>query len=307
MLGFLGKRIVQLIVVLWGISTLLFFLIRLSGDPARLIAGPDAPPAQVDQIRVNLGLEGNLIEQYVRFLGKTVQLDFGTSFRYQVSAMAEVVDKLPATLLLAVSAIVLSLLVAIPAGVFAAVKRGKPAGTATTTMTLIGQSIPDFVVGILLILIFAVQFSILPSFGLTDWKSLILPTITLSFFITARQTRLVRSLMLEELSKDYVRSAIANGIPVWRLRSYLVLRNALVPVLGLLAIDLAGLFGGAVVVESIFAWPGMGRLLLDSVTGRDYPVLQAAVFLIAVIVVIINLSIEAAHRAIDPTLRRPAA
>lgn len=297
------RRGLQLLLVLWGISTLLFLLMRLSGDPAALLAGPQATPEQIEGFRRMLGLDQPLPVQYWYFITDIAQLDFGDSYQYRLPAMQTVMERFPASLQLTFSAVLLALAVAIPVGIFAAVRRGRLSGGLVLTGTLLGQSVPNFVLGILLILVFAVTLGWLPSFGQDGWASLVLPAVTLSAFMMARQTRLVRAYMVEELTKDYVRAAQANGIPTHRIRFRHTLRNVLVPVVGLAGIDIGQMFGGAVITEAVFAWPGIGRLLVDAVLNRDYPLAQAAVFVIAVLVVVVNFAIDLLYRLIDPRLR----
>jgi len=304
-LTFAARRLGQLAVVLLGVSTLLFFLLRLSGDPAQVVAGAEATPEQLEAVRLSLGLDAPLAQQYVTFVADAVRLDFGTSFLYNTDAREVALSRFGASAELTAVAVLLAMGIALPAGVYSAVRKDSASGSLVTVGTLVGQSVPNFVVGVLLLLVFSVRLGWLPSFGNDGWRSVVLPAITLSLFMMARQTRLVRALMVDELSKDYVRSAVANGVPVRRVRYRLALRNVLVPVLSLAAVDLGALLGGAVVTESLFAWPGVGRLLVDSVGSRDYPVVQASVFLIAVVVVLINFAMEIVNRLVDPTLRRP--
>jgi peptide/nickel transport system permease protein len=293
-------RLLGAVAVLFVVSIVVFSLLRLApGDPASVLAGPDATPDVVESIRQNLGLTGSVWSQYVDFLGNTTRLDFGVSFRYRVPAMAVVLERLPTTLLLSVCAVVLSLINAVIAGTVAARYHGSLYDRAISTVTLIGQSVPDFVLGLFLILIFAVQARLLPSFGIGGVSHLILPTLTLSAFISARQTRLIRTLMIDEFNKDYMRAGLVNGMRRWRLNSYLSIRNILASVIGLLTVDISGLFGGAVVVETVFSWPGLGKLLFDAVNGRDYTVLQAAVFAIAILVMLISVAGSMIQRAVD--------
>lgn len=297
------RRTLHLGLVLVGISTLLFFLIRLSGDPAAILAGPSATPEQIAGLRQQLGLDRPMLAQYGAFLTDLLRLDFGDSYQYRQPAIEVVLARFPASMLLTLSAVAIGLTVAIPAGVYAAVRRDRLSGSAVLTGTLLGQSVPNFVLGILLILVFSVTLGWFPSFGFDGISSLVLPAITLSGFMMARQTRLVRAFMVEELSKDYVRAAQVNGIPLRRLRLNHALRNVLVPVVGLAGIDIGQMFGGAVITEVIFSWPGMGRLLVDAVLNRDFPLAQAAVFVIAILVVVVNFAIDLIYRFIDPTLR----
>ncbi len=293
----------QLVLVLLGISTALFFLIRLSGDPIALLAGPDAGPAVIASIRQQLGLDDPLWIQYGRFLGALLRLDFGNSFRTHQPAMPMVLEQLPSTLELGGLAILLAVMVGVPAGVLAAARRG-PVSSVVFVLALLGQSIPNFALGILLIVVFAVGLHLLPSFGHASAAAFVLPVVTLAAYLVAKLARLARSGVLETLGEDYVRTARAKGLPPGRVLWRHAVRNALLPVLSVLGIELSYLVSGSVIVETVFAWPGVGRQLIQAVTARDYPVVQAATFLIAVLVVLINLAVDVAYRVADPRLRQ---
>ena len=300
-----SKRLLQLLFVLWGVSTLVFLLTRVSGNPAAVVAGPQATRAVLAETKRALGLDHSLIHQYLTFIANAAHFDFGNSFTSQQPAMSEVTGRLGASARLAGCAALITLLTAIPLGVAAAV-RGGVVRRVIYGVTLFGQTVPGFVLGLLLILIFAVRLHWLPSVGDHGFSSLILPTITLAAFIAARQTRLVATYMLEELDKGYVRTARANGFSDRRI--YLrALRNALIPIFSLLGLDVAEFFAGAIIVETIFAWPGVGSLMVQSVLARDYPVIQAGVFLIAVVVVCVNLGVDLLYGIVDPRLRAEAA
>lgn len=300
MLAFRG---LQLVLVLFGISAMLFFLIRLSGDPAAIVAGSDADPAMVEEVRRQLGLDKPVLVQFGIFLIDLLRLDFGLSYQYRVPAMDVVFARLGVSIQLTVAAIAIVMAVSIPLGVAAAVRRGRPISHFAQVFSLFNQSVPSFVLGILLIMLFSVGLGVLPSFGYNSAVSIILPAITLASFSVARQLQLVRSYMIDELHKDYVQSAIANGIPVNRVRYRHALPNVLPPILSLAAIDMGAMIGGAIITETVFSWPGVGRLLVEAVLKRDYPVMQAAVFVIAVIVVVINMLVEVANQLVDPRLR----
>lgn len=304
MLKIILKSVLQLAVVLIGISTLLFILLRLSGDPAAMIAGPEATNEQLEIIRKELGLDRPIAVQYFSFIFDMMRFEFGNSFRTGLPVWNVILERLPNSLILAAVAVVLAMSVAIPVGVYIAVNRNKASSFFALSGSLIGQSIPNFVLGIFLLLIFAAGLGWFPSYGFSSPLSLVLPAITLSSFMMARHIRLTRSFMVEELQKDYVRTANANGIPQRKIRYKHVLRNVIAPVFSLAAIDLGQLFGGAVITETVFSWPGLGRLLVDNVLHRDYPVVQASVFMIAVIVVAVNFAMNILNRRIDPTLRR---
>jgi peptide/nickel transport system permease protein len=296
----IGRRLIGLVLVLWGLLTLQFFLIRLTGDPAEIMAGPDPLPGMIESIREQMGLDRPLGEQYLTFLGDTARLDFGESFRTGRSAFGTVLAAVPASAYLALIAVAFSALVGVLLGVLGATRRGRFADRIVVSGSMLGQSIPNFVIAILLILLFSNTLGWLPSIGLSGWRSFIMPVLTLSIFMIARQTRLVRSLMIDELGRDYVRSGFANGMRPWRVRYILSVRNIIAPILGLSAIDLGAFLGGAVVVETVFAWPGIGLTLIRSVSGRDYPVLQAAVFVIAILVVLVHQGMQLLIQIIDP-------
>jgi ABC-type dipeptide/oligopeptide/nickel transport system permease component len=303
MLRLLLLRALQLIAVMLGVSTLLFFLLRASGDPVALLAGENADPAVVARIREAYGFNEPLPVQYWRFLRQAVVLQFGDSLTARRDAMGLVMSRIPASAELVGTGFALALGVALPLGIVAALERGRLAGFLAQTVAFIGQSIPTFVLGLLLILLFSVQLGWLPPFGRGSPQQLILPAVTLGTVLLAKTTRLVRSGMLEVLSADYVRTARAKGLSerdvIWRH----ALRNALIPVVTVLGLDLSTLIGGTVIVETIFGWPGLGRQLVDAIFTRDYPVVQAAVFLIAIAVVLINTLVDLLYQVIDPRVR----
>ncbi|MDH7798823.1 peptide/nickel transport system permease protein [Beijerinckia sp. GAS462] len=300
------RTLASFVVVVWGLSTLLFFILRINGDPAALLAGPYATPDQVELVRRELGLNSSLFVQYLHFLGDTVRLHFGDSYQLRQPALNAVLDRVPASLLLAFAGIGLAAAVAVPAGIYGAVRRGTKRGQLIVALTLVGQSVPSFVLGVLLIRAFSVGFPIFPSFGFDGLWSLVLPTVTFAAFLAARQTRLIRTYMLEELSRDYIMVARANGYGPFRVLFKHGLRNVAIPVIALLGIDFGVYFGGAVIVEVVFAWPGIGRLMVDGVLQRDFPLVQAAIFVIAVTVFIVSRLVDLVSNRIDPRLRVPA-
>lgn len=307
MRGLVLRRLGQLVLAVLGITTMVFFLVRLSGDPATVLAGADATPEDVERIRATLGLDAPLPVQYGKFLLSLVQLDFGESFLYRTPAFGVVMERLPASMLLAVAAAVVSIAVAVPAGIHAATHRRGLGGRSIMAGTMVGQAMPGFVLGIVLILVFSVQLGWFSSLGLEGPASLVLPTLTLASTMMARQTRLIRSYTIDELNRGYVRTARALGYRDGRIRYRHVLRNITVPVVALLGIELGHFLGGAVVTEAIFAWPGLGRLMVEAVAARDYPVIQAGVFTIGVMVVVLNFVIDLLYRVIDPRLKAGAA
>ncbi|MBV9120623.1 MAG: ABC transporter permease [Chloroflexi bacterium] len=306
MLARLVSFAIQLVVVVFGILTALFFVLRLSGDPAAMLAGPDASPQTVQTIRQELGLDQPLPVQYGSFLEHTVHLDFGQSFRYRKPALDMVLQRLPVTLELVVASVLLSVVIAAPIGILSALRRGHADSRLVMIGAAFGQAMPNFWLGIVLILIFAVGFRLVPSFGSGDLKHAILPVVTLAAFLVARQSRLVRSEMLDVLSQDYVRTARTKGL----LRRVVLLRhafrNVLIAVITVMSVDFSILLGASVVVETVFTYNGMAQQLYDSVTGRDYPVVLATVFVVAVLVVLANLLTDMAYQVIDPRVREAA-
>lgn len=303
MLQVLISRALQLILVVLGISTLLFVLVRISGDPALAIAGSDATSADIDSIRESLGLNRSGIEQYLSFLQNLATLNFGDSYIYLQPSMPLILDSLPNTLYLSLVAFLLAMIVAIPAGIFSAVKRKEFSGKFIMSMSMLGQSIPPFVIGIFLILVFSVWLKILPSFGNEEFLSIVMPAIALSAVLMARHTRLVRTYFIEEMSRGYVRTGKSLGFTNTRIRFKHILRNISVPMLSLIGIDLGKFVGGAVIIEAVFAWPGIGSLMVNAVKARDYPLLEAGVFTVAVMVVVVNLIVDLLYQFVDPRLR----
>jgi peptide/nickel transport system permease protein len=303
MLHVLISRALQLILVVLGISTLLFLLVRISGDPALAIAGSDATNSDIDIIRESLGLNRSGIEQYLSFLQNLATLNFGDSYIYLRPSMPLILEALPNTLYLSFVAFSLAMIVAIPSGIFAAVRRKKFSGKFIMAVSMLGQSIPPFVIGILLILLFSVWLKLLPSFGNEEFTSIVMPAVALSAVLMARHTRLVRAYFIEELSRGYVRTGKSLGFTNTRIRFKHILRNISVPMLSLIGIDLGKFVGGAVIIEAVFAWPGIGSLMVNAVKSRDYPLLEAGVFAVAVMVVLVNLVVDLLYQFVDPRLR----
>jgi peptide/nickel transport system permease protein len=292
-----------MLLIVFGVSTILFFAMRSTGDPAAVIAGPNASGEQVEAIRQQLGLTAPLMTQYRRFLIDLAHFRFGDSLLLQVPAVRLVWEALVPSLVLVGTSIVVTVCVAVPLGVVAAVKHNLPLDGAVRFVALLGQSMPPYWLGLLLILVFAVKLRVTPSFGYGDARHLILPAVTLSMFLLAKLVRLSRANVLEVLGRDFVRTARAKGLSETTVMFKHALRNALVPVIIIIAVDFGQLFGGAVIVETIFSWPGLGQRLVQSVLSRDFPVIQATVFLIALIVTVSNTLAEVVARLVDPRLR----
>ena len=300
---FLTRRLVLLVFVVWGVVSLTFIVTLKAGDPAAFMYHIRETKEEIEELRRRLGLDRPLHEQYLNYLVKAVQGDFGSSIRHRQPATSLILDRLPYTLLLGGLALIISFFLALPIGVLAAVKRGTSLDGLTMLFALVGQAIPVFWLGILLILIFGVWLRWLPVSGAGSLKHLVLPVATLAAYPLARNARLVRSSVLEVLGREYVTTARAKGLKDWIVLIRHVLRNALMPIMTLNALDLGSLLGGAVITESVFGWPGMGRLTVLAIRDWDYPVVQAGVALIAMTYVLANLLVDLLYLALDPRIR----
>ncbi len=303
MKSYLLRRLWQSLLVIFGVSVVVFLILHLTGDPAALMLPPDATAEDIAKFRHDMGFDDPVAVQYVRFLKGAVRGDFGQSIRHGEPAMGLVVERLPATFELAGAGLVIALALAIPAGIVSAVRRNTSVDYISTVVALLGQAMPTFWLGIMLILVFSVRLNWLPSSGRGDVEHLILPAITLGLFTTARITRLTRSGMLEVLGQDYIRTARAKGMGeppvVWKH----ALKNAAIPIVTIVGIELGTLLGGSVITETIFAWPGVGRLSVQAIFNRDYPVVQSAVFLLASTFVIVNFLVDVVYTYLDPRIR----
>jgi ABC-type dipeptide/oligopeptide/nickel transport system permease component len=291
------------LLVLLGVSFVVFFILHLTGDPAVILLPPDATAEDLRRFREAMGFNDPFLVQYGRFLAGALRGDFGQSVRHGEPAFGLVVERLPATFELSGAALVVALCLAIPAGIVSAVRRNTIIDYVSTVTALLGQSMPTFWLGIMLILVFSVHLNLLPSSGRGSFGHLIMPALTLGLFTTARIMRLTRSGMLEVLNQDYIRTARAKGVSgppvVWKH----ALKNAAIPIVTIVGIELGTLLGGAVITETIFAWPGVGRLSVQAIYNRDYPVVQAAVFLLASTFVLVNLAVDIIYTYLDPRIR----
>ncbi len=303
MTAFLVRRLVRTIVVLWGVTTIVFVVTRLSGDPIALIVPPEAPRAEIERVRAQFGFDRPLPVQYGIFIRRAVVGDFGQSIRQRQPAMRLALDRLPATLQLAAWSFLFAVVVGVPLGIIAGVRPRSLWDNVTMTVAVVGQAVPTFYLGILLIIFVAVRLGWLPVGGRGDWKTLVLPVVTLGTYAMASIARLTRSAMLEVMSQDYVRTARAKGLSERAVTLRHAFRNALIPVVTIMGLQFGTLLGGAVVTETIFAWPGLGLLAINGIGSRDYPVVQAAVFLAAVSFVIINLVVDLLYSQLDPRIR----
>jgi ABC-type dipeptide/oligopeptide/nickel transport system permease component len=300
----LAGRLGAAALVVFGVCTLVFLLIHLvPGDPVEAMLGEGARPADRAALTAALGLDRPPVEQYLGYLGRLVRLDLGQSFVYQRPVIGLLAERLPATLTLAAVALTLALAIAIPLGVLAACQRGRALDGAATGFSLLGSSIPNFWLGPLLIMVFSLWLGWTPVSGREGPASLVLPALTLGTSLAAILARMVRSSVLEVLGEDYIRTARAKGLSPAAVLWGHALRNAWLPVLTLVGLQLGGLLGGAVITETIFAWPGLGSLLVEAIQGRDYPVVQGCVLLVSLGYVLVNTGTDLIYAWIDPRIR----
>jgi len=298
------RRLAQSVLTLLGVSVLVFVILRvLPGDPARMLLPDGAPESAVAELNRQLGLREPLVVQYGLFLGSVARGDFGQSFQYRAPAIRVVLERLPATVQLTLAAMLVTVAAGVSLGIFTAVRRGTRYDVAGTIVAVLGQSLPNFWLGIMLILLFGVALRWLPTSGFAGWTSLVLPAITLAAFPTALVARLTRSSMLEILNRDFIRTGRAKGLAERSVVFRHALRNAAIPVLTVIGLQIGALLGGAVITESIFAWPGMGKLIVDAIFFRDFPVVQTVLILSATVFVVINLAVDLLYTVIDPRIR----
>ena len=301
--GFVAYRLLRTLVALWLVSTVVFVVMRLSGDPVPLLLPPDAPIAEMERVRHDLGLDQPLPVQYAVFLRNVVRGDFGRSIHFRQPAMDVARSYLVATFELGLVAFAIAVVVAFPVGVISAVRRNSLLDHTAMGFALIGQSAPTFFIGIVLILLLALRLDLFPTSGRGDWRHLVLPALTLGAFTMASIARITRSAVLEVLRADFVRTARAKGVAEsWVIVKH-TLRNAALPILTITGLQFGTLLGGAVVTETVFAWPGIGRLAIQSIYNRDYPVVQSTVFIAAVLFIVINLCLDVLYGVLDPRAR----
>jgi len=302
MIRWLVRRALHLLIVVLGVYTSLFLLLRLTGDPTLLYVSEDAGPAQIERVREQLGLADPLPVQYVRFLGRAMVGDFGLSLRHNQPALPLVLASLPATLELAGAALFLSALIGVPVGILSATRRNSIADHLSLGVSLIGQCVPTFWLGITLVLVLALNLRWLPSSGRGTLAHLVMPALTLGAYSIARVARLTRSSVLEVLNQDFVRTARSKGLAERVVILRHVLKNASITIVTILGLTVSTLLGGAVITETIFDWPGVGRLLVQAVFVRDYPIVQGTAFLIAALVTAVTLVTDALYAWLDPRI-----
>jgi peptide/nickel transport system permease protein len=301
---YLVARLAQTVLVVFLSLTAVFGMVRLSGDPVLLFMPMDIQAKDVEEFRERLGFNDPLVVQYARFLGGALRGDFGESLRYRRDALGLVLERLPATLLLAGTAMALTLAVAVPLGVMSAVRRDTALDHLGTMATVLGQATPGFWLGLMLIYVFAVQLRWLPTGGMGTAGHLVMPAVVLAAFYAARVARLTRSAVLDALNEDYVLTARAKGLAETRVVGKHALRNSAIPIVTLAGLEAGQLLGGAVVTETIFAWPGLGRLTVQALLNRDFPVVMAAVSFTSIIYTLMNLLVDLAYGWLDPRVRR---
>ncbi|MFM6986734.1 MAG: ABC transporter permease [Hydrogenophaga sp.] len=319
MFAFILRRLAQALVVMVSVALIAFMLFQYVGDPVVFLLGQDATPEQVIEVRAALGLDQPVVVQFWHFLANAAQGEFGMSLRQGAKVSGLIAERLPATLELALVAATLALAVGIPMGVYAALRRGSVMSQVFMTLSLLGVSLPTFLIGILLILVFAVQLGWFPSFGRGEvvhlggwssglltakgWHHIVLPAVTLAIFQLTLIMRLVRAEMLEVLRTDYIKFARARGLTQRAVHFGHALKNTLVPVMTITGLQLGGLIAFAIITETVFQWPGMGLLFIQAVTFADIPVMAAYLCLIALIFVVINLIVDLLYVVVDPRLR----
>jgi peptide/nickel transport system permease protein len=302
-IGYLGRRTLAAIPTLWGVATVVFLMARLlPGDPARVIAGVLASPTDVERIRHQMGLDQPLWIQYLDFMGSLLHLDLGTSAHTDAPVVEEIGSRLPYTIELAIIALVIAVTLGILAGIVAAVRRNTALDLIISGLSVFGVSMPVYWLGLMMIILFAIGLHLFPAAGADEPTSIIMPAVTLALFSVGLIARMTRSSMLEVLGQDYVRTARAKGAPFRRVVFRHALRNALLPVMTVIGLQFGALLGGAVVTETVFAWPGVGRLLVDSIFFRDYPVVQGLVLMFGTTFVVINLLVDVLYAYVDPRI-----
>jgi len=301
--GYLARRALGALWALIGVAIVVFLILHLTGDPTSVMMPPEATKAELDAFRHEQGFDRPLVVQFGTFALAAAHGDLGLSLRHQEPAMRLALERLPATVLLAGSAFLIVLLIGVPAGVLSALRPRTWIDYTARFVALIGQSAPTYWIGLMLILLFAVRLGWVPASGIGDWRNLVLPAATLGFFSTAKLMRLTRASMLEILAADYLRTARAKGLTAIRVSLGHGLRNAWLPIVTQLGVELGTLLSGAIITETVFAWPGVGRLAVQAVFERDFPVVEAVVLLAATMFVLLNLAVDLLYAVLDPRIR----
>jgi peptide/nickel transport system permease protein len=303
LLGFLVPKLLRALVAVWLVTTVVFVVMRLSGDPVPLLLPPDAPTSEIFRVRRELGLDRSLPVQYATFAGNVLRGDFGRSIHFREPALSVVKGYLGASVELGLTAFFIAALIAVPIGILSAIRRNSLLDHVAMGAALVGQAAPTFFLGILFIMLFSLKANLFPTGGRGDWKNLVLPALTLGAFAMASIARLTRSAMLEVLRADYIRTARAKGLAERLVVAKHTLKNAALPIVTVTGLQFGTLLGGAVVTETVFSWPGIGRLAIHSIYNRDYPVVQCVVFISAIVFIVINFAIDLLYGLLDPRVR----
>lgn len=303
MQAYIIKRILRTFIVMFGLSVAVFALLSISGDPATIMLPPDATMSDVIVMRKALGLDQPVHIQYFKFLSRAIRGDFGNSWQYGLPALKLVMEHFPATFQLALCALTIAMAVGIPLGIFAAVREGGAVDMLSLTLGVVGRGMPSFWLGLMLMLVFAVSLGWLPTSGRGSLRNLVLPAITLCTGYLAQIVLLVRSGMLDILREDYIRTARAKGLREPAVCVRHAFRNTLIPVVTMVGLTFGRMLGGSIVTETVFSWPGVGRLAVGAVSARDYPVVQASVIVLSIWIVLANLIVDLIYAFIDPRIR----
>ncbi len=300
---YLLSRVIQSIMLMFGVLILVFFLVRLTGDPARIMMPRDASPADIEAFRDAMGFNEPLPAQFFHFMTGALQGDFGRSLHYRAPAMRIVLERMPATIELSLAALIFALIVAIPLGVIGGSRPGTIWDTVCRAVGLVGQTIPNFWLALMMISLFSVTLGWFPTFGRGGFSSIVLPAVALGLFPLGKFTRLVRSAVLEVRNEDYVRTAYSKGLLDHRVYTHHIFLNVSVTLVSIVGVQFGYLLGGSIYIETIFAWPGVGRMINEAVQARDFPLVQALAFVSAAFIVLLNLLTDLAYVLIDPRIR----
>jgi len=304
MYKYIIKRLLMLIPVLLGVAFVIFAIMNVAeGDPVYQVAGPDATQEQLEALRVEMGLNGSLLQRYFRYIGKLLQGDLGVSYISKMDVMKLYLQRLPNTLRLASLAMLVAVVISVPLGIVAAVNQNTWKDTLAMILALIGLSMPNFWLGLLLMLLFALKLGWFPSGGAEGFASVILPAVTVGVGLAALLTRTTRSSMLDVLRQDYLRTARAKGVSERKVIYHHALRNALIPIITIFGVQFSNVLGGSVLAETVFAWPGVGRLVVDAIDQRDIPTVTGALIMTTMLVTIVNLVVDIVYAYVDPRIK----
>jgi peptide/nickel transport system permease protein len=297
------KRLFQALICLIGVTIIIFSLTRISGDPVLLMVSPEATKEDIETIRKVLGLDQPLHIQYWKFVSKAAIGDFGNSLRWNRPNLEIFMERFPNTIILAIASMCLAVFLGIPVGIISSIKVGKWFDNFGKIFALLGQAMPVFWLGIMLVLVFAVWLHILPTSGMGNWKHLIMPTVTLGWYFTSALTRLSRSAMLDVIDAEYIKMARIVGVPEYLVITKYALKNAFIPILTLGAVNFIALLNGTVITETVFNWPGVGRLVVDAILTRDFPLVQTCVLIASSLYIFTNLFVDVIYAYVDPRIR----